>query len=344
MSFLRNAWYVAAWDEEVPKEGVFHRRILNEDILFMRANDGVVHAMRNRCSHRFAPLHLGERCGDEIECPYHGLKFGPDGRCVHNPHGDGSINKRAHLKSYPVVSKKMLLWIWMGDPVSAEESDIPDFVGLDPDNYAINKGYMYTPCNYEFMTDNIMDLGHIEFVHKGLLGSEAVREGDVEIFQEGNVVRSNRLTHDEILPPTLDVVYGSGGKPVDRWLDVTWYPPSNMQLVVGVTPSGNPPRIGKETPGVHLMTPETEETTHYFWANARDFRRDDEELHAQLEDGLRFAFEHQDKPMIIAQKEAMDGEGFWDLEPLILACDAGAIRARRILRKLIKDETKEKAL
>ncbi len=45
MSFLRNAWYVAAWDEEVPAEGMLRRRILGEDILLVRATSGqVTHA------------------------------------------------------------------------------------------------------------------------------------------------------------------------------------------------------------------------------------------------------------------------------------------------------------
>ena len=43
-------------------------------------------------------------------------------------------------------------------------------------------------------------------------------------------------------------------------------------------------------------------------------------------------------PMIVAQEEAMEGQDFWALKPLILAGDAGAIRARRILRKLIRKE------
>ena len=161
--------------------------------------------------------------------------------------------------------------------------------------------------------------------------------------QAGNTVFSNRLTHDEILPPVLEAIYEMKDRPVDRWLDVRWDAPALMQLVVGVALAGAPQRIGKETPGVHLMTPETDETTHYFWSNSRDFRRDDEALHEQLDVGLRYAFEHQDKPMILAQKKAMEGEDFWELKPLILEGDAGAIRARRILRKLIREETKEAA-
>ena len=66
----------------------------------------------------------------------------------------------------------------MGDPKHADAAEIPDFVGLDADVYAINKGYMHTPANYEVMTDNIMDLGHIEFLHEGLLGRAQGGDGE----------------------------------------------------------------------------------------------------------------------------------------------------------------------
>lgn len=338
MAYLRNAWYVAAWDDEVEPDTLFHRRILGELVLLVREQDGTVRALRDRCPHRFAPLHLGKRHGDVIECAYHGLRFATDGRCVLNPQGDGTIPPNAVVPGYPLAEKNMLLWIWMGDPALADAADIPEFVGLDPDSYAINKGYMYTPANYELMTDNIMDLGHIEFLHEGLLGSEAVRRGDIDVRQDGKVVYSNRLVRNEILPPAMEALFESEGKPVDRWLDVRWHAPGNMQLTVGVAPAGAPPRIGREAPGVHLMTPETETTTHYFWASARDFRRDDHALHESLEEGLRYAFEHQDKPMIEAVEDNMNGEDFWELRPMILACDAGAVRARRVLRKLISEE------
>ena len=64
----------------------------------------------------------------------------------------------------------------------------------------------------------------------------------------------------------MDALYSSHGKPLDRWLDVRWDPPALMQLVVGVTPTGNPERVALETPGVHLMAPETDSSTHYFWS------------------------------------------------------------------------------
>jgi vanillate O-demethylase monooxygenase subunit len=54
--------------------------------------------------------------------------------------------------------------------------------------------------------------------------------------------------------------------------------------------------------------------------------------------GLRVPFETEDLPMLEAQQKSMGDEEFWDLKPILLIGDAGAIRARRILDKMIADE------
>jgi len=37
-----------------------------------------------------------------------------------------------------------------------------------------------------------------------------------------------------------------------------------------------------------------------------------------------FAFEHQDKPMIVAQREAMEDAEFWSMNPIVLEGDGRA--------------------
>jgi len=47
MTFLKNAWYVAAWEDEVSPDALFHRRILGEQVLLARDENHVVHALRS---------------------------------------------------------------------------------------------------------------------------------------------------------------------------------------------------------------------------------------------------------------------------------------------------------
>src|SRR5437868_1009177 len=102
--YLRNAWYAAAWEHELPSDKLLARRILNEPIVLYRTSDGGIAALADRCPHRFAPLHAGKIVdGDRVQCGYHGLEFDKSGACSRNPHGTGNIPARARVKSYPAV-------------------------------------------------------------------------------------------------------------------------------------------------------------------------------------------------------------------------------------------------
>jgi len=109
MKFLRNAWYVAGWADEINTQELFHRRILGEDVLIYRTSAGSPAAIADRCPHRFAPLHLGKLVGDVVQCPYHGLQFDRSGACVANPHGP--VPKAARIRHYPVLERFSAVWI-----------------------------------------------------------------------------------------------------------------------------------------------------------------------------------------------------------------------------------------
>ena len=105
MAFLKNAWYVAAWEDEVLSAALFHRRILGDQILLARDEKNVAHALRDRCPHRSAPLHLGTHCGSSVQCGYHGLTFGFDGRSTLDGVSAEEVGAahagRVHLASTP---------------------------------------------------------------------------------------------------------------------------------------------------------------------------------------------------------------------------------------------------
>jgi len=52
----------------------------------------------------------------------------------------------------------------------------------------------------------------------------------------------------------------------------------------------------------------------------------------------RYAFEMQDKPILDAQQEALGDQDFWAMKPVLLTVDAGPVRMRRALERLLKAE------
>ena len=334
--FLKNAWYVAAWSDEI-NQALFERTIIGESVLLFRKASGEAVALDNACPHRYSPLHLGKLTEDIVECPYHGLRFNSDGQCVYNPHGDGKIPRKACVKAYPLVERDAMLWIWMGEPALANPEQIPDFsCHINPD-FPTVKGMIEMHGNYELITDNLMDLTHVEFVHAGILGSDAIKRGEHEIGQNGTTVYSNRWCPDGLAPPAWDMMFDNYGKPVDHWLYMRWDAPCHMLLDVGITPTGRPREEGIWIYGTDILTPKDDTSTYYWWGVSRSYAQNDGNAGAAWEAAIDAAFAKQDKPMIEAQQRVIQSKGAVDiseLAPVLLTTDSGPMRCRRIMDKL----------
>ena len=342
-SLLQNAWYCAAWSWEVETE-IFERIIAKHPIIVYRKKDGEAVALQNMCPHRFTPLSRGTLDDGVIECAYHGLRFDSNGQCVHNPHGDGKIPKKAVVKKYPLVERHGLLWVWLGEPALANPDTIPDFSCQTDPRFRCVGGVIEMNANYEIITDNLMDLTHVEYLHRGILGSEAIKRGEQEILQNGTTIWSNRWCPDGLAPPAFDAMFDDYGKPVDHWLYMRWDAPANMLLDVGISPTGTPRENGLWIYSMSVLTPKDETSTHYFWGVSRNYKIDDPEIDEVWRQAITFAFGEQDKPVIEAQQMMMGLHGASDideLDPVLLTTDAGPIRCRRLLQKLRKADGRE---
>jgi vanillate O-demethylase monooxygenase subunit len=323
-AYLRNAWYVGAWEDEIEGNAFLARRLLNEAKLIYRREDGSGYAMvGDRCPHRFAPLHKGRREGDTVICPYHGLGFDASGACVRNPHGP--VPRVAKLVATPVVARHGLLWFWPGDPGLADPASIPDFSFLDGQD--VYRRHSQFTGNYELLTDNLMDLGHVDHLHSKTFNTgNAHQRAKQDVNEAGDgAIWSNWTIRDAPRFPGFDTIFPPG-EAIDERLEMRWHAPASMMLRVRCMPGGHGVEDARfTTVNPHIITPETATTSHYFWTC--DPTPDSETFALAVFDG-------EDKPMIEAVQNAMGDDDFWDLKPVILKGDAGAILARRRLDKL----------
>jgi phenylpropionate dioxygenase-like ring-hydroxylating dioxygenase large terminal subunit len=332
-SYLTNAWHMAGWSNEVGEQPL-SRAVCGKRMLIFRKMGDSLAAMEDRCPHRFAPLSLGTRDGDVWTCGYHGLRFGADGLCVGNPFSD-RIPAGTSVKTYPVAERNGIIWIWPGNPEAADENAIVDFPFLSdlPANRLLH-GYTQMAANYEYGTDNLMDLSHIEFVHKGsFAGAGVIFAGTHEVIQEGETLHSNWWMPNVAAPPHTQGIYPPEMR-TDHWLDMRWNAPATMRLIVGATPCDAPRDDGVVVEQIHILTPESEHSTLYFWATSSAFPLDDPELAAQFQSLFAKAFDEEDKPIIEAAYANVGDGSFWDEKPAFLGIDAGGTRARRLLETM----------
>src|SRR5438132_288960 len=118
--FLKNCWYVAAWDYELIDGKMLARTLLGENVLLYRGDSGEVIALNNRCPHRGALLSQGRREGDSVRCMYHGIKYDHTGKCVQIP-GQDMIPPKLRVRKYPIVESGHIIWIWMGGPAQSRD-------------------------------------------------------------------------------------------------------------------------------------------------------------------------------------------------------------------------------
>ena len=336
--FIRNAWYVAAWEHEVSRS-LMRRIILSEPIVFYRGTDGTPIAIEDRCVHRQAPLSLGRIVGNEVECPYHGLKFDGTGACTHIP-SQSRIPATARVKSYPVVERNRWIWIWMGDPAKADPDLIEDFHWIGDPAWGNAGDLLHLDGNYQLIVDNLLDTTHLTFVHPTTLGTSDFASSEMETRRIGNRVQVDRWLMNSLPAPFHKQCGGFADRvKVDRWQLTTFAPPCFVKLDVGSATVGSGAREGDRSQGFTMMnlnalTPETEDTTHYFWAQAYDFAKGQRWVSDVVKAGVNKAF-HEDLSII---KEQHDTIKRFNGPTVDLLQDAGGIMARRIVDQLIAEE------
>lgn len=337
-TFVRNRWYVAAWDSEV--DGAPHAiTVCGEPIVLYRRLDRSVVALRDACPHRLLPLSMGLREGDDLRCKYHGLLVDGEGRCREMPLKSDPPNPNLRVQAYPVVERYRFVWVWVGDPERADPGMLPNLWPCDRDDWVFDGGHYPIRCDYRLLIDNLMDLTHETLVHARSIGQQELMATPLETCVEGDEVVVSRWIPGIEAPPFWRGALKRPGL-VDRWQICRFLPPSSVMIDVGVAPVEAGASLESHDQGVrgmviNCMTPETATSCHYFWGMARNFDIGDAGFTARFkaQQGGVFA---EDEVVLEAQQRSIEANP--DLRLRAFNIDAGGIRARRIIEQLIEAE------
>ena len=338
-----NCWYAAAYDVELGRS-LLARQIAGRRLVLYRRRGGEPVALENACWHRLMPLSEGRLEDDNVACGYHGLVFDPEGRCVFMP-SQQTINPSARVTSYPIVERHRFVWVWPGDPALADPELVPDLHWNDDPAWAGDGRLIHLNAGYKLIVDNLMDLTHETFVHGASIGQRSITEVPFEVTHGEDFATVTRWMIDVEPPPfwrmQLEWKSGAPAPNVDRWQIIHFQPPSTIAIDVGVAPTGTGAPEGDRSQGVNgsvlnTMTPESDRSSHYFWAFARNYRLGDQRITTMLREGVSGVF-GEDEAVLAAQQASIDanpGKRFYNLN-----IDGGAMWARRLIDMMLAAES-----
>jgi phenylpropionate dioxygenase-like ring-hydroxylating dioxygenase large terminal subunit len=343
-SIPRNQWYVAAYGREIGQE-LFSRTICGEPILFWRTADGRVTAMADRCVHRRFPLSQAPTrlVDDKVICGYHGFTYNADGGCVAVP-GQTRIPRTARLKTYPVVEQDSFVWVWIGDAEPTAATTIPRAPYLDSPDYTTVSGMEPLAARFGLLVDNLLDLSHETYLHGGYIGTPEVAETPIstEVDDDAGIVYVSRHMDDAECPPFYAKSTGLTGR-ITRWQDIEYTPPCLYKLHSRIAPVGSRPNPDGTDPDafhvevVYAITPETEHSTHDFWAVARDFALGDQAVSDFLAENNRTVVLQDVTALDVLEKViASEPEGYQELS---INIDTGGLAARRMLKRMVAGDS-----
>ena len=167
-SLLRSYWQPAALSEELPPDGAPLRiRLLSEDLVLFRDDEGRPGLLGLHCPHRGADLAMGRVEHGGLRCLYHGWLFAIDGACLEQPSEPAENqfkHKVCHL-SYPCQEVGGIVFAYLGP---GEPPLLPKYEPflVPPAHRYVTK--MFHDCNCFQAVEGNMDPSHTSFLHRQL--------------------------------------------------------------------------------------------------------------------------------------------------------------------------------
>ena len=166
-------------------------RLLGENYMAFRAQDGRIGFFDELCPHRRASLLLGRIEGNGVRCIYHGWKLDVSGCVVEAPTQQvrpEQFAARVRVAHFPVHESGGLAWAWLGGAETPAFPELP-FAGDDLFSFwCVSR----VPCNWLQGVEGTLEAHGVDR-HPALLGDQ---RGQVEREAEGVIETEGLLPAD----------------------------------------------------------------------------------------------------------------------------------------------------
>ncbi len=241
----------------VSGDGPLPIRLLGENYIAFRAEDGRVGFFDEHCPHRRASLLLGRIEGDGVRCIYHGWKIDVSGRVLECPTQTVRAEQfaaRVPVRHSPVHESGGLAWVWLGEGNAPPFPDLPFAEENAPYRWMTVSRMV---CNWLQGLEGTIDSAHVGFLH------QTWHRVTAEMTQHANLA----LALDQ--PPSYETeftAYGMRAAALRRTIDGRTYVRVTehlMPLVTVVSVGRSQPRDG----AVFVISP-VDDTHHLLFFGA----------------------------------------------------------------------------
>ncbi|MFM9970381.1 MAG: Rieske 2Fe-2S domain-containing protein [Burkholderiales bacterium] len=163
---LRSYWQPILTAEELPPGAApMPVRVMSEELVLYRNEDGSLGLLGLYCPHRGTDLSYGRIEDGGLRCLYHGWLFNEKGACLDQPaeKGGGAFKDKIRHVAYPVREMGGLIFAYMG---KGEPPLIPNYNFLTaPEDYRIAFRVLQD-CNWVQAMEGSIDPAHTSFLHR----------------------------------------------------------------------------------------------------------------------------------------------------------------------------------
>src|ERR1043166_5048244 len=176
---FRRYWLPALLATELPEPDCppVRVKLLGEMLGAFRDTQGRLGLIDEFCAHRGVSLWFGRNEDRGIRCPYHGWKYDVTGQCVEVPSEpvESGFCKKVKLKSYPLVERGDILWVYMGP--ADQQPPLPEWEFNTVPAEQTYTSKRLQECNYLQAMEGGIDSSHVSFLHSGALKTDPLFKG-----------------------------------------------------------------------------------------------------------------------------------------------------------------------
>ena len=193
-TLFQRTWQFVARLDQVEEPGQFvSGRFLSVPWVLTRGEDGELRAFFNVCRHHAAEVASGSGCVESLTCPYHGWRYGLDGRLQSAPRlGAAQDFDRAAFGLVPMPVTTVGPFVGLRfepldasapacAPPSPEIHEALRATGYESLRWFRREQYDMD-CNWKVYVDNYLDGGyHVSVLHEGLADQLALDGYETEV-------------------------------------------------------------------------------------------------------------------------------------------------------------------